>query len=109
MASIFTRILSGEIPGDILYQDEHCFAIRDINPQAPVHILIIPNGEVQGVAATSDEGDHNHLLNAARRVAVQECLTSYRLVINQGPDAGQTVDHLHVHLLGGRPLTSDFA
>lgn len=109
MASIFTRILNGEIPGEILYQDDHCFAIRDIHPQAPVHILVIPKGEVQGVAATTDEGDHNHLLNAARRVAEQEGLTSYRLVINQGADAGQTVDHLHVHLLGGRPMTTDFA
>lgn len=109
MATLFTRILNGEIPGEILYQDEHCFAIRDIHPQAPVHVLIIPKGEVSGVAGLEPTGDHQHLLYAAKLVAAQEGLTSYRLVINQGPDAGQTVDHLHVHLLGGRPLKSEFA
>ncbi|MBL8047105.1 MAG: HIT domain-containing protein [Chthonomonas sp.] len=109
MASIFTRILNGEIPGEVLWQDEHCFAIRDIHPQAPTHVLVIPKTEVQGVAATGDQGDHNHLLNAARKVAEQLGLTTYRLVINQGPDAGQVVDHLHVHLLAGKKMTSDFA
>ncbi len=104
MATIFTKIINREIPADIVYEDEHVVAFRDIDPKAPVHILIIPREEVTGLAALPDEGDHTHLLNAAKKVAEQEGLTSYRLVINQGPDAGQSVDHLHVHLLGGRKL-----
>ncbi len=104
MATIFTKIINREIPADIVYEDEHVVAFRDIDPKAPVHILIIPREEVTGLAALPDEGDHTHLLNAAKKVAEQEGLTSYRLVISQGPDAGQSVDHLHVHLLGGRKL-----
>jgi histidine triad (HIT) family protein len=103
LATLFTKIIAGEIPADIVYQDEHCVAFRDINPQAPVHILIVPRAEIPGVADVPEEGDHQHLLNAARKIAEQEGLTGgYRLVINQGVEAGQTVDHLHVHLLGGR-------
>lgn len=105
MPTLFTRIYQGEIPGEIVYEDAHCFALRDINPQAPVHVLIIPKAEITGVAAVPESGDHQHLLNAARKVAEQHGLTDgYRLVINQGVAAGQTVDHLHVHLLGGREL-----
>lgn len=110
MASIFSRILAGEIPGDIVYQDDHVFAIRDIHPQAPVHLLIIPKTEISGIAAVPEVGDHQHILNAARLIGEQLGLTNgYRLVINQGPDAGQTVFHLHAHLLAGRPMTGDFA
>lgn len=106
MPTLFTKIIAGEIPAEIVYQDEHCVAFRDINPQAPVHILIVPRAEIPGVADVPESGDHQHLINAARRIAEQEGLTGgYRLVINQGPDAGQTVDHLHMHLLGGRDLT----
>ena len=104
MATLFTKIINRELPADIVYEDEHVIAIRDIEPKAPVHVLIIPKQEISGVAEVPEEGDHTHLLNAARKVAEKEGLTSYRLVINQGADAGQTVDHLHVHLLGGRQL-----
>lgn len=106
MATLFTKIIAGEIPADIVYQDEHCVAFRDINPQAPIHILIVPRAEIPGVAEVPETGDHQHLLNAARMIAEQEGLTrGYRLVINQGVEAGQTVDHLHVHLLGGRAFS----
>lgn len=104
MPTIFTKIINREIPADVVYEDEHVLAFRDIDPQAPVHILIIPKSEISGLAAVPDEGDHKFILNAARKVAEQEGLKSYRLVINQGPDAGQSVDHLHAHLLGGRQL-----
>ncbi len=101
--TLFTQIIQREIPADIVYEDEHCVAFRDINPQAPVHVLIVPRQEISGVAAVPQSGDHQHLLNAARAIAEQLGVSdSYRLVINQGMDAGQTVDHLHVHLLAGR-------
>lgn len=100
--TLFTKIIERQIPADIVYEDAHVVAFRDIDPKAPVHILIVPRQEISGVAAVPAEGDHTHLLNAARAIAEQEGLTSYRLVINQGPEAGQSVDHLHMHLLGGR-------
>jgi len=103
--TLFTKIIRGEIPGDIIYQDEHVVAFRDIVPVAPVHVLIVPRDEIAGVASVPDHGQHERLLNAAKTVAEQEGLTSYRLVINQGEDAGQTVPHLHVHLIGGRALS----
>lgn len=103
MPTLFTRILNGEIPSEIIYQDEFCFAFRDINPQAPVHILIVPKAEVPGVANVAVGDGHEHLFVAARQIAESLNLASgYRLVVNQGIDAGQTVDHLHVHLLAGR-------
>lgn len=106
MASLFTRIINREIPADIVFEDDHVVAFRDVNPQAPVHILIVPREEVRGVADLPEAGDHLHLLNAAKKIAEQEGVaeSGYRLVINQGEDAGQTVGHLHVHLLGGREL-----
>ncbi|MEX2242547.1 MAG: HIT domain-containing protein [Fimbriimonadaceae bacterium] len=103
--TLFTKIIRGEIPGDIVYQNEHVVAFRDIVPVAPVHVLIVPRDEIAGVASVHDHGQHERLLNAAKTVAEQEGLTSYRLVINQGEDAGQTVPHLHVHLIGGRALS----
>lgn len=107
MPTLFTKIINREIPADIVYEDDHVVAFRDIDPKAPVHILIIPRTEISGLAALPDEGDHTHILNAAKKVAEQEGLAEkgYRLVINQGEDGGQTVDHLHAHLLGGRKLT----
>lgn len=108
MASIFTRIINREIPADIIYEDEYCVAFRDIEPKAPVHVIIVPRAEIPGVAFVPETGDHTHLLNAARSVAEKLGLESFRLVINQGTDAGQTVFHLHVHLIGGAPL-GDFA
>lgn len=105
MDSIFTRIMNRELPADFVYEDEHVIAIRDIVPQAPVHILIIPRAPITGMAALPETGDHTHILNAAKVIADQEGLTGgYRLVINEGDDAGQTIDHLHAHLLGGRQL-----
>lgn len=103
--TLFTRIINREIPGDIVYEDEHCVAFRDIVPVAPTHILVVTRTEIEGVAAVPETGDHQYLLNAARKVAEQEGLESYRLVINQGEDAGQSVPHLHVHVIGGRALT----
>jgi len=110
MPTIFSRILSGEIPGEIVYQDEHVFAIKDIHPIAPVHLLIIPKAEIPGIAHVPETGDHQHIFNAARAIGEQLGLSNgYRLVINQGSDAGQTVSHLHAHMLAGRPMTSEFA
>jgi histidine triad (HIT) family protein len=106
MPTLFTKIINREIPADIVYEDEHVLAFRDIDPKAPVHVLIIPRQEIPGLASLPDEGDHLHILNAAKKIAEQEGLTSgYRLVINQGEDAGQSVPHLHAHLLGGRKLS----
>jgi len=106
MSTLFTKIINGEIPADIVYQDEHVVAFRDIEPQAPVHILIVPRSEIAGAASVPETGDHQYLINAARKIAEQERLTSgYRLVINEGPDAMQSVPHLHMHLLGGRKLS----
>ena len=106
MPSLFTKIINREIPADIVYEDEHCVAFKDTNPQAPVHVLIVPRQEIAGVSSLPEHGDHEHLLNAAKKIAERTELDGgYRLVINQGMDAGQTVDHLHVHLLGGRKLS----
>lgn len=103
--TLFSRIIAGEIPGDIVYQDEHVVAFRDIAPQAPVHIIIATRTEIPGAADVPETGDHQYLINAARIIAQQEGLTNgYRLIINQGEDAGQTVPHIHMHLLGGAPL-----
>lgn len=105
MPTLFTRIINREIPADIVYEDDHVIAFRDINPQAPVHVLIVPKEEISGVAASVPGDATRHLIPSARKVA--ETLgveKGYRLVINQGLDAGQTVDHIHVHLLAGRPM-----
>lgn len=108
--TLFTRILEGEIPGDIIYQDEHCFAINDINPQAPVHILVIPKKPIPRLI-DADETDHEllgHLLLAAGKVAKQNNVgEAFRLLINNGEGAGQTVFHLHLHILGSREFTED--
>lgn len=101
----FTRIINREIPADIVFENEHVVAFRDIAPQAPVHIVIVTREETPGLASLPESGDHTHILNAAKVIAAQEGLTNgYRLVINQGEDGGQSVDHLHAHLLGGRKL-----
>lgn len=106
MATLFTKIIQREIPAEIVYEDDHVVAFRDINPQAPVHVLIVPRQEISGLAELPEEGDHRHLLNAAKTVAEMLGLSDgYRLVINQGEQAGQTVPHLHAHLLGGRAFS----
>jgi histidine triad (HIT) family protein len=105
--TIFKRIIDGEIPADVVYQDDRCLAFRDVAPQAPTHILVIPKREIAALADLTDEDAllAGHLLLVARRLAKDLHLTGgYRVVINCGPDAGQSVDHLHLHLLAGRPM-----
>ena len=105
MATLFTRIINREIPAEIVYEDENCVAFRDINPQAPIHVLVVPREEIAGVAFAEPGDATGHLIVSARKVAESLGLKDgYRLVINQGLDAGQTVDHIHVHLLGGRKM-----
>lgn len=105
MSTLFTKIINREIPGTIVYEDEHIVAFEDIVPMAPVHIIIVTRAEIAGLAALPESGDHLFLLNAAKKIAEQQGLRSgYRLVINQGEDGGQLVDHLHAHLLGGRQM-----
>ena len=105
MSCIFCRIVRGEAPARIVYQDEDVTAFHDRNPRAPTHILIVPNRHIVGVAQVEPEDAEllGKLFIVARRVAEQENLAQgYRLVVNNGPWAGQSVFHLHVHLLGGR-------
>jgi histidine triad (HIT) family protein len=107
-ACIFCRIAAGEIPSDIVHQDDLCVAFRDIEPRAPVHILIVPRRHIASLADLT--GDDlllaGHLQWTAARLAADAGLadTGYRVVVNCGDDGGQTVEHLHVHLLGGRRL-----
>ena len=105
---IFCRILSGEIPGQFVYQDEHVAAFRDIHPVAPVHVLVVPREHVESLAkATPGQRDLlGRLLEAAAQVARQEQLADkgYRTVINTGVESGSEVAHLHVHVLGGRQM-----
>lgn len=103
----FCRIARGESPAHIIYQDAEVTAFHDRNPQAPTHVLIIPNEHIESVnqIGPADTDLLGKLLLVARKVAEQEGVTSgYRLVVNTGPQAGQSVFHLHVHLLGGRRL-----
>ena len=106
--SIFTKILKKEIPGEIVYEDNDCFAIKDINPQAPIHLLIIPKKHIAKVSDAKDEDKEllGSLLLASKKIAKTFDLDdNYRLVINNGAKAGQTVFHIHIHLLGGRSLS----
>jgi len=104
--TIFGRIVRGEIPCDQVYADDLCLAFRDIQPQAPVHILVIPRQPIVSLAEAEEEHGPllGHLLLVAARVARQEGLQAWRTVLNTGAEAGQTVFHLHVHVIGGRPL-----
>jgi histidine triad (HIT) family protein len=103
---LFCSILAGTIPANVVHKDEHVTAIRDINPQAPTHILILTNRHLAAVseAKASDEGLLGKVMLAAAEVARKEGLTDYRLVVNNGAGAGQSVFHVHVHLLGGRRM-----
>jgi histidine triad (HIT) family protein len=105
--TIFGKIIRKEIPADIVYEDELAIAFKDINPQAPVHLLVIPKQPIPSLAEAESQ-DHRlmgHLLLTAKRVAAQAGLTNgYRIVINTGDDGGQTVYHLHLHILGGRSM-----
>jgi histidine triad (HIT) family protein len=108
MTTIFTKIISREIPADIVYEDEHCLAFRDINPQAPTHVLLIPKKEIPRLvdAAAADEALLGHLMLAAGKIARELGVAdAFRLVVNNGAEAGQSVFHLHLHLLGGRSMT----
>ena len=106
---LFCKIVAGDIPAEIIYESESALAFRDINPQAPTHVLIIPR---QHIATTNDldDGDEatvGHLFKAAKEIAAAEGFADdgYRVVMNCNEAAGQTVFHIHLHLLGGRPLT----
>ncbi len=107
--TIFQRIIDREIPAKIAHEDDRCIAIHDVNPQAPVHVLVIPKQHLArvGTATPDDTATLGHLLLTAAAVARQLGLadSGFRLVINNGRDGGETVPHLHVHLLGGRPLS----
>lgn len=104
--TVFGRIARGELPADVVYQDDRCLAFRDIDPKAPVHLLVIPRKPIARLsrAEPDDEALLGHLLLVAARVAREAGLTDYRLVVNDGAGAGQTVFHLHLHVLGGRPF-----
>jgi histidine triad (HIT) family protein len=105
--TIFKRIIDKEIPAKIIYEDDLCLAFHDVKPQAPTHVLVIPKQEVPSIDHLRADNQMlvGHLLLVVQKLAAQLGLDSgYRVVINCGPDAGQTVDHLHLHLLGGRSL-----
>lgn len=105
--TIFSKIIRREIPADIVYEDDLCLAFRDITPQAPTHILVIPKQPIPKLADAKEDDKAllGHLLFTVSAIARQEALDSgYRVVINTGEDGGQTVFHLHLHLLGGRSL-----
>jgi histidine triad (HIT) family protein len=106
MSTIFKKIIDREIPADIVYEDEQCLAFRDINPAAPTHILVIPKKEIAQLDHMTPEDAPlmGHLMYVATQVAQQEKLPGFRLVVNCGAAAGQTVFHLHLHVIGGRGL-----
>ena len=106
--TIFAKIINGEIPADIVYEDEHCLAFRDVNPQAPTHVLLIPRKPVESLDhLTADDSvlmGHMMLIvpEVARKLGISD---GYRTIINTGKHGGQTVFHLHIHILAGRNLT----
>ncbi len=106
--TIFQKILDGEIPADIVHEDAQCIAFRDVRPQAPVHLLVIPRKPISGLSevARDDSALMGHLMVVATEVARAQGLdeSGYRLIVNQGSDGGQSVFHLHLHILGGRAL-----
>jgi histidine triad (HIT) family protein len=107
MSTIFSKIIDRQIPADIVYEDEHCLAFRDINPQAPTHVLLIPKKAIPRLADASAEDGVllGHLMvtaaNIARELGVGD---AFRLVVNNGEDVGQSVFHLHLHIIGGRRM-----
>lgn len=106
--TLFEKIAAREIPGEFVYEDEDCFCIRDISPQAPVHLLLIPKKPIPrlGVATGEDREILGHLMTRVPLIAAQEGVREegFRVVINSGPNAGEVVPHLHLHLLGGHRL-----
>jgi len=107
MTTLFGKVIRREIPADIVYEDELCMAFRDINPQAPTHVLLIPKKEIATLSG-ADAGDQallGHMMLAAAKVARQLGVEdAFRLVVNNGAEAGQSVFHLHLHILAGRKL-----
>ena len=107
MPCLFCKIIAGEIPSKKIFEDDLTYAFRDINPQAPLHVLVVPRKHIASLADSGPEDENllGHLHLVAARIAASEGLSDgFRTVINTGPDGGQTVDHLHVHLLGGRSM-----
>jgi histidine triad (HIT) family protein len=106
--TLFEKIIAREIPADIVFEDDKCLAFRDIAPKAPTHVLLVPKRPIPriGEVRSGDEGLLGHLLVKAAQLAKMLNLgdSGFRLVINHGPDGGETVPHLHIHILGGRPL-----
>ena len=108
MSTIFGKIINREIPADIVYEDEHCLAFRDINAQAPTHVLLIPKKEIPRLvdAGAEDQAVLGHLMLAVGKIARELGVgDAFRLVVNNGAEAGQSVFHLHLHIMGGRRLT----
>ncbi len=103
---LFCKISRGEIPADILYEDDEIMSFRDIAPQAPVHFLVIPKKHIKGPSAVKAEDEQliGRMMRVAGKVAKQEGVEQYRLVFNNGEQAGQTVFHIHMHILGGRSM-----
>ena len=104
---LFCKIVAGEIPADIVHETDTTLAFRDINPQAPTHVLIIPREHIATINDIADDQREliGSLYTAARDIAKQEGLTDYRVAMNCGEEAGQSVFHIHLHLLGGRPMS----
>ena len=102
--TIFTKIINREIPANIIFEDELCIIIEDISPQAPLHYLAIPKKEIIGVSDLDDKDNEimGHLMLTIKKQMQNINVSNYRLVINNGSEAGQTVFHLHIHILGGR-------
>ena len=111
MSCLFCKIVAGEIPSTKVYEDELVYAFRDIAPQAPVHVLIIPRKHIESAQALTAEDDALlcHMFACARKIAESEgvAASGYRLITNVGDDAGQSVHHLHLHLMGGKALKWD--
>lgn len=104
--TLFQKIADKEVPADILFEDDRCIALRDINPKAPVHFLVVPRKVITRPdrIEPEDEALVGHLFTVARDVARREGLTDYRLVMNNGAEAGQSIFHIHLHVLGGRQM-----
>lgn len=105
---VFCKIVAGESPGQVVYQDDHATAFHDSRPAVPIHILIVPNKHIASISEMRPEDEPliGHLFSVAKEIAEKENVSrsGYRLIINNGPDANQTVYHVHLHLLGGRPV-----
>lgn len=109
--SIFTKIIQNEIPADILFENDHVIAVKDISPQAPVHLLIIPKKEIATLQMVSEEDQYLfiEMMKVVQHLAKEFGIENgYRLVVNNGKGAGQTVFHLHFHLLGGKTMSHSF-